>query len=453
MFLRKFVCLFSLFLCLGGAALAQSSADITAVPLTVDKGFPLQVLLTEKLSFKENASVHARTTEPVYAFDREVIPAGTAVEGEITGFEKAGKWSRISAMLGGDFTPVREPQITFHTLVLPDGNRIPIETSVAPGTEKVVGPGGSQLAESDLKNSLAATTKKPGKARLKTWLWGLSPYHPQYLPVGTRLSATLLEPLDFGEAAFENGALDEVGSEPPADSIVLVRLVTALDSRTAAPGTPVEAMLIRPLFSPDHRLIFPVGARVRGTVTEVSPARSRHRNGKMAFNLTTIEPPDSFMFSALQRHEVKGSPVSVGVAHDMKNLRIDENGAARIAESKKRFIAPIWAFIRAERSLGATADPFGTALLGAYRGKFLKQVTGSSGSGFGLPASISGAMVPPIGIGLGFYGAARSVYSTFLKRGRDINIPANTEMEVRLEQVTPTLNQKGESSLQDRNIP
>lgn len=454
MFLRKFVCICTLFAYLGSAALAQPIPDATSVPLTVEQGFPLQVLLTEKVNFKENAVVHAKTMEPVYAFDREVIPAGTEVEGEITGFAKASKWSRISAMLGGDFTSIRAPQITFHTLVLANGDRISIETTVAPGTVKVVESSGSQLPVSDLKNSFAVTTKKSGKEQLKTWLWSMSPYHPQYLPEGTRLSAVLVTPLDFGEAIFQNGLLDDIGSEPPANSVVSVRLATALDSRTATPGTPVEATLTRPLFSTDHRLIFPVGSRVRGTVTQVTSARSRHRNGQMAFNLTTIEPPDSLMFAALQAHEVKGSLVSLGVTHDMKDLRISENGTARISESKKRFIAPIWSFIKAGRAVGASADSFETALLGAYRGKFLKQVTGGGGSGFGLPASISGAMVPPVGIGLGFYGAARSVYSTFLKRGRDINIPANTEMEVRLEAATPTLNQKGESPVdEDQDIP
>ena len=71
--------------------------------------------------------MHARIVEPVYAFDREVIPAGTEVEGRIVGFQKVGKWKRISTMLGGDFTPLREPQITFQALSAsrwyPDSNR------------------------------------------------------------------------------------------------------------------------------------------------------------------------------------------------------------------------------------------------------------------------------------------------------------------------------------------
>src|SRR5262245_66165277 len=109
MFLRKFVCFFTLFAYLGSAAVAQPVSDATTVPLTVERGFPLQVILTDKVNFKENALVHAKTMEPVFAFDREVIPAGTVVEGELTGFEKPGGCSRIPAMLGGRCAPLREP--------------------------------------------------------------------------------------------------------------------------------------------------------------------------------------------------------------------------------------------------------------------------------------------------------------------------------------------------------
>jgi hypothetical protein len=412
----KFVFLCALFVCLAGTALAQSLADTSVVSLTVDQGVSLQVRLTEKLRFKENEAVRATIIEPVYSFDREVIPAGTQVEGTITGFEKAGKWKRISSMLGGDFTPLRDPNITFHTLVFGDGTRISIETSVFAGTEKV---GSEKSHGSDLKNSLISTVKKPGKEQLKDWLWGMAPYHPQYLQSGTRLNAVLLTPLDFG-------------TEPPADSIVSARLLTPLDSKTAQVGASVDAELTRPLFSEDHKLIFPVGSKLQGKVTQVTKARTFHRNGQLGFTLTTIEPPLEWM-SLQPPQEIKTSLVSVAVTHDMKDLRIKGENTAAIVESKKRFIAPAWAFIKAERSVNASEDSFGTAVLGAYRGKFLKRVTGAGPSSFGLPGSITGAMVPPVGMGLSFFGAARSAYSSFLGRGRDINLPDNTAIEIRLE--------------------
>src|SRR5262249_49342068 len=117
---RKFAlaCMLLVSLCVAG--LAQTD-DRTTVPLVVEKGVPLQVLLTEKLRFKENEPVRADVIEPVYSFDREVIPSGSHLEGTITALSKPGKWKRISAMLGGNFTPLRDPQIAFHTLVLPNG--------------------------------------------------------------------------------------------------------------------------------------------------------------------------------------------------------------------------------------------------------------------------------------------------------------------------------------------
>jgi len=441
MLFHKFVLVCTLVVCVAGAVCAQSGGDTTIIPLTVDKGFPLQVRLTEKVQLKQNASVHATITEPVYAFDREVIPPGTTVEGKITGFQKAGKWKRVSAMLGGDFTPQRNPIITFDTLVLPGGDRIPIETSVMPGAEKTVGADNQEESGRHVKNSLVSTVNKPGKEQLKNMLWGLAPYHPQYLSTDTPLSATLTAALDFGVAVFGKGALDDLGVEPPADSIVSVRLVTPLDSRITISGTPVDALLTRPLFSSEHRLIFPVGTILRGNVTEVSPARSLHHNGQLALKLTTITPPDLLMSTTPEARDIQAAVVDLQVNHDMKDLRLDKNGSVRLVESKKRFIGPAWAFIRAGRSLNATSDSFETALLGAYRSKFLKQITGSD-PGFGFPASISGAMIPPVGIGLGFYGAGRSIYSNFLGRGHEITLPANTLMEIRLEKVTPASDSK-----------
>jgi hypothetical protein len=432
MFRFKFVFLCALLLCLAGGAFAQTLADTdaTVVPLIVEKGVPLQVLLTDKLRFKVNESVHATIAEPVFSFDREVIPAGTKVEGTITGFESAGKWKRISAMLGGDFTPQREPQITFHTLVFADGTRLPIQTSALAGSEKVVGS--DKQHDSDLKNSFTSSVKKPGKEELKNWAWGLAPFHPQYLPLGVRMSAVLLTPLDFGEAVLGKNALDQIGSELPADTVASVRLVTPLDSRTAQPGTPVEALLTRPLFSEDHKLVFPVGTRFQGNVTEVTSARALHHHGQLSFALTTIAAPSLWQLNAIEPQPIAASLVSVAVGHDMKNLRIKDGNTARIVESKTRFIAPAWAFISAGRSLNSTSHDFETALLDGYRSKFLKQVLGDTKPGFGLPATIAGSMVPPVHMGLGFYGAARSVYSTFLGRGRDINLPDNTAMEIRL---------------------
>ena len=421
-----FACILSLCLCAVG--FAQNELH-TAIPLTVDKGFPLQVVLSEKLRYKENEIVRATLAEPVFSFDRQVIPRGAQLEGTITALGKPGKWTRISALLSGNFTPLRVPQITFHTLILEGGRRIPIETYVVAGVDGLVRSDKTSVGVGD---SFAPIPKKSGKDLLKKAVAGLAPFHNQQASAGTRLTAVLQEPVEFGVADFEDEALADIGSEISSDTIVTAQLVTALDSGTTHVGSTVEARLIRPVFSEDGRLIYPVGSLLHGTVTEVRPAGSRHRNGQLSFSLTTITPPDSWLSSQLPAQNITGDLVSMQINHEMKGLVIKGGNTARIAESKKRWIAPAWALIKAERSFGASADSFDEALLGAYRGKFLKQFAGGDGSGFGLPASISGAMFPPLGIGFSLFGAARSIYGNFLARGRDIILPETTPIEIRL---------------------
>src|SRR5215475_1732001 len=139
MFSRKFVSILTLFVCLACAAHAQSPSDTTAVPLTVDRGVPVHVALLGSLHIKENEFVRAKVIEPVFAFDREVIPVGTELEGKVVRLQSVGKWKKISSLLGGDFTPLHEPVIEFRTLVFSDGTRIDLETSVVPAAEKTVG--------------------------------------------------------------------------------------------------------------------------------------------------------------------------------------------------------------------------------------------------------------------------------------------------------------------------
>src|SRR6516225_5067718 len=132
MFLRQLLTVSLLFVFLSGTAFAQS-ADIhriAIVPLAVDKGAPIKVALMDKVRSRLNEPVHAKIVDPIYAFDREVIPAGTEIEGKVTGVKGVGKWKRASSMLGGDFTPLHDAEITFDTLVFSDGKRLPIQTSV-----------------------------------------------------------------------------------------------------------------------------------------------------------------------------------------------------------------------------------------------------------------------------------------------------------------------------------
>ncbi len=425
-----FICV--LLLCLADSAFAQSERPVPAlrfsiIPLIVDKGVPLQVVLTDKLHFKLHETVHGRLIEPVYAFDRVVIPSGTEVLGTITGFRSAGTWKRVSTMFGGDFTPVRDPQISFDTLVLEEGTRIPIETSVDRGTDTIVrfnGPSGQIKAITEVG--------KQSGGLIKRMLWSLAPYHPQSIPAGLRYNATLLEPLEFGAAVLGTGAFEKVGSDPPVGTLIYARLTTALNSRTAKAGTAVTALLTDPMFSPDHLLIFPVGSRLIGEVVQVHPAGRFQHTGEMAFKFTTIEPPLSILSANWPSQDIDGRLLGVQVRGAMNRLRLDQEGAMRITQGKERFFAPALALFNMSRGFNATSDSFSRAFTGSYTNSlFSRLLVGDPG--LGLPAGIAGRMLPPAGIGLSVFNAARSIVVNILARGQEIDFPLNTPIEIRLD--------------------
>jgi hypothetical protein len=442
--------IFSVFLlsaCLTGAAYAQTdpatpTLRFTIVPLTVEKGFPLHVILTEKLHFKLHEEVHGRILEPVYAFDREVIPPGTEVVGTITGFQSRGKWKRVSSILGGDFTPVRYPLISFDTLVLEDGTRVPIETSVEPGTDTLVQFNGEAKENKDsVKPHLPETVqmkairdagKQSGSELFKGMLWNLAPYHPQSLPSGLRYKATLLRPLDFGNAILGSGALDRVGTDAPAGSVIYARLETPLNSRSTKPGATVTALLTNPVFSWDHLLIFPVGSRLVGEVVQVRPAGRLQHTGQMGFKFTQIETPVSVLSGRRPPQDIEGHLLAVQVGDAMNRARIDEDGAMSIALSKTRFVAPALALFNMSRGFNTSSESFGHAVTGAYTGSMINRLLVGN-SGLGLSAGIAGRMIPPVGLSLGIFNAARSVFTNILARGQEINFPLDTPIEIRLD--------------------
>src|ERR1700680_4744017 len=116
----------ALFLLSVGLALAQESSR--TVPLVVPAGASLRLYLTKRIPRRLNTPVQAKLLAPVYAFDREVIPAGTEVSGTVTRLQNVPAGQRTKAVLSGDFTPLPLAEVTFTSIRLADGRRIPIDT-------------------------------------------------------------------------------------------------------------------------------------------------------------------------------------------------------------------------------------------------------------------------------------------------------------------------------------
>src|SRR5438105_15878556 len=126
---------------------------------------------------------------------------------------------------------------------------------------------------------------------------------------------------------------DRLGTEIPPGSTVHVRLVTPLSSATDHKGTPVKATVARPVFSSDHHLILPEGARLEGVVTEASPARRLGRNGQLRFMFQQIESGPG------APRKVEASLQGID-ADSGAHLELDSEGGAHAVTPKTKHIAP-----------------------------------------------------------------------------------------------------------------
>src|SRR6266853_4470641 len=118
------------------AITSDASPVVTpTIPLAVSKGTPVQVALDDEIRVRSaGQSIKGHVVEPVYAFDKLMIPVGTIAIGQIKKIEDLPAGKRTLAAMDADFTPVHEIQVEFNELVLPDGKHIPVRTSFTPGS-------------------------------------------------------------------------------------------------------------------------------------------------------------------------------------------------------------------------------------------------------------------------------------------------------------------------------
>ena len=129
-------------------------ADLSAptppeiIALTVPTGTPLPVVLDKELRIhKVGQPVQGKIAEPVYAFDKLVVPAGSKLIGRVSRIGSVSRQRRTAAALNANFSPSRDIQLDFHELVLPDGRHAAIHTLVSPASHGVL-----QFATSDAKD-------------------------------------------------------------------------------------------------------------------------------------------------------------------------------------------------------------------------------------------------------------------------------------------------------------
>src|SRR4029079_13595270 len=93
-----------------------------AFRLVVDAGTALRVALEHREVIRRvGQPIEAVVVDPVFAYDRIVIPPGTRVRGHVEQRNGVSKKRRALAMLGGDFTPLHDILVQFDEIVLTDG--------------------------------------------------------------------------------------------------------------------------------------------------------------------------------------------------------------------------------------------------------------------------------------------------------------------------------------------
>jgi hypothetical protein len=409
-------------------------APLEAVLLIVPKGMAVQIALDKEVRIRKvGQPISGHVVEPVYAFDRLVVPVGTTATGQIMKIEGISNGKRTLSALDAEFTPAHKIDVEFTEFVLPDGKHLPIHTRVTPGSGQVIqfvtaadadhqkgvkdaAAERAKEAKEEAKrewDSAMQQVKAPGKLlKIERYAVAQLPVHPQYIDAGTVYLAELQQPLDFGSEPLTPQLAASLSSPPPDGSFVRARLVTPLSSATSQKDDKVEAMLTRPLFDGD-RLILPQGAILRGSVVQVEPARHMSRNGQLRFVFHDLVLPNGL--------DQKVSTVLTGVqAGKTDNLRLDAEGGAQATSPKSRYLQTGIALGLAAVSAAGDGDA-----------DILNKSAGGA-NGFKLVGIAVGiaARSNPLGIAMGALGASRSVYIHFIARGRDVVFPENTAMQI-----------------------
>ena len=403
------------------------------IDLTVPKGTALQVVLDNEIRVqKVGQPIHGHLIEPVYTFDRLVLPFGTEVTGQISQIEGVSADRRTLAALDANFTPTRKITVEFTELSLAGGKRIPIQTSVLPGSGQVirfvtasetqkkhgikdaVTEKERQAKEEARKQFDAAMqqVKEPGKLhRVERYAVAQLPVHPQYIDAGTMYFAELRKPLGFGSEPLTPEIAASINQEIPEGTMVHALLMTPLNSASTQNGAEVEAVLSRPLLV-DGKLILPQGSVLKGSVVQVQRARHWKHNGQLRFVFRDLVLPNGV--------ESKVEAMLQGVqSGTVDNLQLDAEGGAETKTPKARYL-------RSAISIGLAAA--------THENEPLNRAEGGAG-GFKVVGIVIGATVhsQPLAIAMGALGACRSIYNNFMARGTDVVFAKHTAMEIAVD--------------------
>jgi hypothetical protein len=421
----------ALFFCI---TLSSISTTCTAQNSVISAGVPLHIVLNERTSYtRVGQPLRGHLSQPIYVFDHIALPAGTEVLGKVAEVHPVSKGKRFNAVASGDFTPLREADVQFYSLVLKDGREIPIQSAGTVRDSAVVRMSSSaehhglwKQAKDSVKDEVSTQKRsfdeaihRPNKLQwAKNSLLARLPYHPQVYEAGTQFVAELQSPIEVPSNPTLPVNLDQLGTKVPEDSVLHARLNSDLSSAANKWGDQVEATLTEPLLTQDRKLILPEGTQLLGSVTRAKPAKRWGRSGQLSFTFRQIKLPSGVS------QPVKGL---LSASEGDSKVKIDEEGNVRASEPKAKYLAPLAVVVTAQ----AIAENDRDGINGSQSGSINN---GVAGGGFGLTGRILSLSVGSRGLayGLGYYGASRSIYSRFVARGHDVLFPRDSQIEIKV---------------------
>jgi hypothetical protein len=424
--------------------------------LQVPSGAVLRVYLNSRLTIRMGQPVSATLLDPVYAYDRIVLPAGSVIDGHISQLYPVSRWRHVSAILNGDFTPLARSAVRFESIHLATGRTVTLDSAEAlpldsvfrparPSKSKASAPATGRVAIAKHQVYHQIEGQLNGRSRgvygvvlgpdrkdtLEELLVGRLPWHPQWVRKGTRFDAELNKPVSFGEVAIPVETAAIVRPSIPPDATVHARLLTVLNSRSSKPGDPVAAVLTEPLFGDNHRLLLPEGTQLSGSVKVVQPARMFHRGGRLRFTFENMAPPEGMLAAGIlsggvapSSHPLQGQLSAA--EQSTGSIQVDREGEVKATESNARFLGPLLAGVAAARAQDNDNERHATGAPSSNRGgRALGGFSGLGLLGTALAQSSHGA-----GTALGYWGLGISIYTNVISKGQETVFGKNHSVDI-----------------------
>lgn len=398
--------------------------------LVIPSGTPLEARLTQHVPMKKGQRLETVLVYPLFVDNQMALPAGTRLSGSVIALTED-RSRRIDARLNADFTPFHHPVVRFDQAELADGTKLPLTTSEASNGAPLLrlSPPARRKSSSIIAQQWQAFEQQvkaakeavfgPGKGdRLVQLVYHQLPYHPERIEKDTVWACELTAPVAFPATSIgqlaESGASQ--GSSEKPSLLLHAYLDQKLSSKEAHAGDTFRATIAEPVRDANHTLLILQGSTLTGTVTRAKPAKSFGRAGVLRFDFRQLTLPDG-----LQKR-VTSSVAGIDSAAG-SSLQLDPEGQVK-PQPQDKVLVPLALTFLASRPLDSDGSQLGGATVGS--------------NGLGLAGRIVGmaSASRDLAAGIGFYGAAISVYRRWLRRGREVEFPEYNRIDVEISERT-----------------